>query len=78
MHCKQAFFYTNAFSTSYFILSVMDGKFKQCVSIKFCTKLGKSTTETDDMLREAFEEQPLSQTVIFEMVFTFQCQLSVS
>jgi hypothetical protein len=33
----------------------MDGKIEQCVCIKFRVKLGKSTTETFDMLREALE-----------------------
>jgi hypothetical protein len=42
MHC----FDTSAFSTSCFILSVMDGKIKQHVCVKFCEKLHKSTTET--------------------------------
>jgi hypothetical protein len=32
----------------------MDGKIKQHVCIKFCMKLGKSATETLEMLREAF------------------------
>jgi hypothetical protein len=39
-HC----FYTSAFSTSYFVLSVMDGKIEQCVCIKFCVKLSKSAS----------------------------------
>jgi hypothetical protein len=32
----------------------MDGKIEQRVSIEFCVKLGKSATETLEMLREAF------------------------
>jgi hypothetical protein len=44
----------------------MDGKFEQCVCIKFCMKVGKSTTETLEMLCEAFREYSLSQTVVFE------------
>jgi hypothetical protein len=45
----------------------MDGKIEQCGCIKFCVKLGKSTTETPpEMLREVFGEHSLSQTVIFE------------
>jgi hypothetical protein len=61
MHC----FYTNAFLTSCFALSAMDGKIEQPVCIKFCVKLGKSTTETPEMLREAFGEHSLSLTVVF-------------
>jgi hypothetical protein len=44
----------------------MDGKTEQCVCIKFCLKLGKSITETLEMLREAFGEHSLSWTPIFE------------
>jgi hypothetical protein len=44
----------------------MDGKMKQRVCIKFCVKLGKSATETLEMLREAFVEHSLRPTVIFE------------
>jgi hypothetical protein len=44
----------------------MDGKIKQCVCIKFCVKLGKSATETFQMLREDFGEHSLSQTAVFE------------
>jgi hypothetical protein len=44
----------------------MDGKIEQCVSIKFCVKLGKSTTKTLEMICEAFGEHSLSQTAVFE------------
>jgi hypothetical protein len=44
----------------------MDGKIEQHVCIKFCMKLGKSTTETVEMLREAFGEHSLSRTAVFE------------
>jgi hypothetical protein len=40
----------------------MDGKIKQRVCIKFCIKLGKSATETLEILREA----SLSQTAVSE------------
>jgi hypothetical protein len=56
----------SAFSTLLFILSVTDGKIKQHVCIKYFLKLGKSTTETLQMLCEAFGEHFLSQTVVFE------------
>jgi hypothetical protein len=39
----------------------MDGKIEQCVCIKFCVKLGKSTTETLEILHEV-----LSQTAVSE------------
>jgi hypothetical protein len=44
----------------------MDGKIEQHVCIKFCVKLGKSTTETLAILREAFGEHSLSWTAVFE------------
>jgi hypothetical protein len=44
----------------------MDGKIKQRVCIKFCVRLGKSTTETLEMLHEAFGEHFLSRTAVFE------------
>jgi hypothetical protein len=62
MHC----FYTGSFSTSCFVLSVIDGKIEQHGCIKFCVKLGKSATETLEMLCEAFGEHSLSWTAGFE------------
>jgi hypothetical protein len=53
----------SAFSTSCFVLSAMDGKIEQHICIRFCMKLGKSTTKT---LNEAFGEHFLSQTEVFE------------
>ena len=47
----------NAFSTSLFISSAMNGKIKQYVCIKLYVKLNNSTTE---MLREVFGELYLS------------------
>jgi hypothetical protein len=43
---------------------MMDGKLKQCVCIKFCVKLSKSTTEAIEMLCEAYGEHSLSWTVV--------------
>jgi hypothetical protein len=62
-HC----FYTSAFSTLCFVSSAMDGKTEQCVCIKFCVKLGKSTIKTLEMLCEAFgEHSSLSWIAVFE------------
>jgi hypothetical protein len=44
----------------------MDGKIEQCVCIKFCMKLGKSATETSEMIRVAFGKQCLCQTTVSE------------
>jgi hypothetical protein len=49
-----------------FFLFLIDGKIEQCICIKFCVKLGKSTTKTLEMLCEAFGEHSLSQTAVFE------------
>jgi hypothetical protein len=44
----------------------MDRKIEQRVCIKFCVKLGKSATETLEMLREDFGEHSLSRAAVFE------------
>jgi hypothetical protein len=44
----------------------MDGNIEKRVCIKFCVKLGKSATETCEMLREASGEHTLSCPVDFE------------
>jgi hypothetical protein len=49
-----------------FVLPAMDGKIDQHDCIKFCMKLSKSTTETLEMLREAFGEHSLSQIMVSE------------
>jgi hypothetical protein len=41
-------------------------KTEQYVCIKSCVKLSKSATETPEMLHEAFGEDSLSQTAVFE------------
>jgi hypothetical protein len=41
-------------------------KIDQCFCIRFCVKLGKSTSETVEMLHEAFGEHSLSLTAVFE------------
>jgi hypothetical protein len=56
----------SAFSTLCFVLSAMDGEIEQHICIKFCVKLSKSTTETLEMLCEAFREHSLSWTAVFE------------
>jgi hypothetical protein len=44
----------------------MDGKIEQRVWVKFGMTLGKSTTKTLEMLREAFGEHSLSRTAVFQ------------
>jgi hypothetical protein len=56
----------------------MDGKIEQFVCIKFCVKLGKSATETLELLCEAFGECTLSRTAALEWHSLFKaCQMSV-
>jgi uncharacterized metal-binding protein len=47
-------------------INMMDGKIEQHVFIKFCVKLGKSATETLEMLHEAFGVHSLRCTEVFE------------
>lgn len=44
----------------------MDCKTEQRVCIKFCAKLGKSATDTLGMLRQAFPDNALGRTQVFE------------
>jgi hypothetical protein len=56
----------------------MDGKIEQRACIKFCVKLGKSATETLEMLCEAFRKHSLSLTAVFEWHSCFKAgQVSV-
>jgi hypothetical protein len=56
----------------------MEGKTEQRVCIKFCVKLGKSTTKILEMLCETFGEHSLSQTAVFEWHSPFKAsQVSV-
>jgi hypothetical protein len=56
----------SAFSTSCFVLPAMDGKIEQHFYIKFCVKLGKSATETLEILCEGFGEHSLCRRAVFE------------
>ena len=38
----------------------MDLKIEQRANIKFCVKLGKSTTETLEMMRQAYDKEVMS------------------
>jgi hypothetical protein len=44
----------------------MDGKIKECVCIKFCMELGKTTAKTLEMHCEAFGEHSLCLTNVYE------------
>jgi hypothetical protein len=56
----------------------MDGKIKQRVCIMFHVKLGKSATETPEMLHEAFGEFSLRRTAVSEWHSRFKAdQMSV-
>ena len=39
---------------------------KQHVNMKFCVKLGKSATETYDLLKKVYGDKCLSHTQVFE------------
>jgi hypothetical protein len=53
-------------------MSAMDGKIGQCVCIKFCMELGKSSAEILEMLRDIFREHSLRQTAVYEWQFRFK------
>jgi hypothetical protein len=44
----------------------MDDKITQRVCTKVCVKLGKSATETLEILREVFGEHSLSRAAVFQ------------
>jgi len=43
----------------------MDVQFEQRVNIKFCVKLGKTATETLQLLRDAYSDEALSRARVF-------------
>ena len=45
---------------------------EQHVSVKFCVKLGKSTTETYDLLKKVYGDECLSRTQVFEWFKRFK------
>jgi hypothetical protein len=44
----------------------MDGKIEKYVCNKFCVKLGKSATETSELICEGFGKHSLSRIAVFE------------
>jgi hypothetical protein len=60
----------------------MVGKIKQRVCVKFCVELGKSATETLEILREVFGEHSLSRTKVFfnsiHISRPIECQLKTT
>ena len=48
-----------------FAVRRMDVKVEQRVNIKFCLKLGKTTTETLQLLRDAYGDEALSRARVF-------------
>jgi hypothetical protein len=61
-----------------FHFSCDEWQIEQHVCNKFCVKLGKSSTKTPEMLREAFEEHSLSQTAVLNGIHVsrlVECQL---
>jgi len=45
---------------------------EQCVNVKFCVKLGKSATETYDLLKKVYGDECLSHTQIFKWFKRFK------
>jgi hypothetical protein len=63
---RDTVFFLHEYSFECFVLSVIGGKIEQHVCIKFCVKLGKSATETPEMLREGFGEHSLTWAAVLE------------
>jgi len=45
---------------------------EQCVNLKFCVKLGKSVTETYNLLKKVYGNDSLSRTQVFEWFKRFK------
>jgi hypothetical protein len=64
-----------------FCFVMTDGKIEQCVYVKFCMELSKSTTKTLEMLCEAFDGHSLSQTEFLNDIHVSRpvdCQLKLT
>jgi hypothetical protein len=55
------------FFTWCLVLSAMDDKIEQRVCVKFFGELGKSDTETLELLRETSGQHSLSRTTVFKL-----------
>jgi hypothetical protein len=60
--CEHAMYLHECFLDFLFRFAAMDGIIEQRVCIKLYVKLGKSATETLEMLHEAFGEYSLGRT----------------
>jgi len=45
---------------------------QQCVNVNFCVKLGKSATETYDLLKKVYGDECLSRIQVFEWFKRFK------
>jgi hypothetical protein len=52
--------------------SSMESVREQRIHVKFCFKVGKTAAETRNMLREAYSDDPLSQTTTYEWFKRFK------
>ena len=51
---------------------MLDINVEQCVNVKFCVQLGKSATETYDLLKKVYGDECLSRTQVFEWFKMFK------
>ena len=51
---------------------MLNANVEQRVNVKFCAKLGKSATETYDMLKKVYGDECLSRTQVFEWFKRFK------
>jgi hypothetical protein len=45
---------------------------EQCVNVKFCVRIGKSATDTYDMLKKVYGDLCLPHTQVFEWFIRFK------
>jgi hypothetical protein len=50
----------------------MSARTEQPICLRFCFRLGKTATETHEMLQKAFKEKALSRTQVFEWFALFK------
>jgi len=50
----------------------MSDRTEQRICLRFCFRLGKTATETHEMLQKAFKEEALSRTQVLEWFAPFK------
>ena len=67
-------------NTCVYVIAIfmMCGSTEQCICIKFCFKIGKTATETYKLLQQAYGEDAMSHTQVFDWFRQFkECRTSI-